>query len=60
LIEKNRRDAVEVKERHVSYDSNTSHSSWTETLEDEAGVSIKNIQDPTGSECKLSFRIYDI
>jgi len=47
LIEKNRRDAVEVKERHVSYDSNTSHSSWTETLEDEAGVSIKNIQDPT-------------
>lgn len=47
LIEKNRRDAIEGKERYISNDSNVSHSNWTETLEDEAGVSIKNIQDST-------------
>lgn len=47
LIEKNRRDAVEGKDRHISYDSTISLPSWTEMLEDEAGVSVKNIQDPT-------------
>lgn len=47
LIEKNRRDAIDRKERYVSNDSNVFHSDWTETLEDEAGVSIKNIQDST-------------
>lgn len=48
LIEKNRRDAFEGKDRHISYDSTIMLPSWTEMLEDEAGVSVKNIQDPTG------------